>query len=505
MNIKELDLVQTIEKALQKFPEEQFQEVGTVVKVVDNVARVYGLSKALCNELIEFEGGNTGVVLSLDEYFASVVIFQPGATRVFEGESVRRTKSVLKIGVGEKLIGRIVDALGNPCDSLGPIEYENFVSVEKAAPTIMDRAPITQPLHTGIIAIDSLVSIGKGQRELILGDRGTGKTSILIDTIIGQKDKNVICIYVSIGNKQSSTAKIINTLDRFGAMDYTIIVQADAYESALSQFFAPYTGCSIGEFFMNKGRDVLIVYDDLSNHAVAYRELSLLLRRAPGREAYPGDIFYIHSRLLERACKLSPENGGGSLTALPVVQTQGDDISAYVPTNLISITDGQIILDSGLFNKGIRPAINIGASVSRVGRNAQTKAIKKVSAALKLDLARYEELSVFSQFGSELDKSSRMFLDRGKRAIELLKQPRQRVYSFVEQTLFLFLLKEGFFDHISQNSVGKFATKYASFVREVYPEIYQTIEKTEDLDEKTAKKLSDAGYEFSLMFSRETT
>lgn len=501
-NVKELDLVKTIEEALKAFPEEQFQEVGTVVKVVDNIASVYGLSKALCNELIKFEGGNTGVVLSLDEYFASVVIFQTGTSSVMEGESVTRTKQVLKIGVGEGLIGRIVDSLGNPCDSLGSIEYEDFVPVETSAPTIMDRSPINEPLQTGILAIDSLVPIGKGQRELVLGDRGTGKTAILVDTIINQKDKDVVCIYVSVGNKQSSTAKIVDTLERFGALEYTVVIQADAYTSALSQFFAPYAGCAIGEYFMNKGRDVLIVYDDLSNHAVAYRELSLLLRRSPGREAYPGDIFYIHSRLLERACKLSDAKGGGSLTAIPVVQTQGDDISAYVPTNLISITDGQIILDSGLFNRGIRPAINIGASVSRVGGSAQTKAVKKVSASLKLDLARYEELSVFSQFSSELDKASQNALDRGARAIELLKQPRGNGYSFVEQTLFLFLLKEGFFDRVGVDNIHDFATKYASFVREVHPQVYESIEQSKDIEEKITKTLKEVAHEFSLMFSK---
>lgn len=504
MNI-ELDLVKTIEYALKQLPEESMQEVGTVVKIVDNVASVYGLSNALYNELVNFSSGNIGIVLSLDEYFASVVIFHSGKNGVIEGEAVARTKQVLKIGVGEKQLGRVVDALGNPCDSLGEIEFEDFVPAEKSAPSIMDRSPINEPLQSGILAIDSLVPIGKGQRELILGDRGTGKTSIVLDTIIAQKNRGVICVYVSIGNKQSSTAKIINTLELNGAMGYTIVVQADAYASALSQFFAPYTGCAIGEFFMSKGKDVLIVYDDLSNHAVAYRELSLLLRRAPGREAYPGDIFYIHSRLLERACKLSKAKGGGSLTALPVAQTQGDDISAYIPTNLISITDGQIILNSSLFNRGIRPAINIGASVSRVGGNAQTKAMKKVCSSLKLDLAQYEELVAFSQFGSELDKKSKLALDRGARAIELLKQPKLEVYSFVDQTMFLLLLKEGIFDMIGIELVQIFAIKYASFVQAIYPELYKSIETSKDLTEQVAQSLIEIAHEFSLLFSKEQT
>lgn len=502
MNI-ELDLVKTIEYALKQLPEESMQEVGTVVKIVDNVASVYGLSSALYNELVNFASGNIGVVLSLDEYFASVVIFHAGKNSVIEGETVTRTKQVLKIGVGEKQLGRIVDALGNPCDSLGEIEFEDFVPAEKPAPSIMDRSPINEPLQTGILAIDSLVPIGKGQRELILGDRGTGKTSIVLDAILGQKNHDVICIYVSIGNKQSSTAKIINTLESSGAMGYTIVVQADAYASALSQFFAPYTGCAIGEFFMNKGKDVLIVYDDLSNHAVAYRELSLLLRRAPGREAYPGDIFYIHSRLLERACKLSKAKGGGSLTALPVAQTQGDDISAYIPTNLISITDGQIILNSSLFNRGIRPAIDIGASVSRVGGNAQTKAMKKVCSSLKLDLAQYAELVAFSQFGSELDKKSKLALDRGARAIELLKQSKLQIHSFVDQTMFLLLLKEGIFDMIGTELVQTFAIKYASFVQTIYPELYKSIETSKDLTEQVAQSLIEIAHEFSLLFSKE--
>jgi F-type H+-transporting ATPase subunit alpha len=499
---KELDLVRSIEYALKQLPESELHEVGTVVKVVDNVASVYGLSKALYNELVEFESGSTGVILSLDEYFASVVIFQTNASGVTEGDTAKRTNQTLKIGVGQSQVGRIVDATGTPCDALGAIEFEDFVSVEKPAPSIMDRSAINEPLQTGILAIDCLVPIGKGQRELILGDRSTGKTSIIVDTIISQKNKNVLCIYVSIGNKQSSTAKIINTLELYGAMAYTIVVQADAYSSALSQFFAPYTGCAIGEFFMNKGRDVLIAYDDLSNHAVAYRELSLLLRRSPGREAYPGDIFYIHSRLLERACKLSKLKGGGSLTALPVVQTQGDDISAYIPTNLISITDGQIILDSNLFKRGVRPAINIGGSVSRVGGNAQTKAIKKVSASLKLDLAQYEELAAFSQFGSELDKKSKQSLERGARAVELLKQSKQQSYSFVDQTLLLLLLREGLFDIVGIETVQEFAVKYISFIEEAHSHLYKSIEDSKDLDEKVAQELIEIAHEFSLIFSK---
>jgi F-type H+-transporting ATPase subunit alpha len=376
-------------------------------------------------------------VLDLSEDFLSAILLD-NSTTVIEGETVSRTGTVFSIPVGEGLLGRVVSAVGKPIDSLGALKTDELMQIERSAPGIIDRAPINESLETGITCIDSLIPIGKGQRELLIGNRSTGKTTIVIDTILHQKNKSVICIYVSIGHKQSHTARIIHELEKHGAMDYTVIVDADAKETALNQYLAPYTGCTIGEYFMNKGQNALVIYDDLSNHAIAYRELSLLLRRPPGREAYPGDIFYIHSRLLERAGKMHERFGGGSLTAIPIIQTQGDDISAFIPTNLISITDGQIFLDTQLFNNGIRPAINIGLSVSRVGGAAQTKAIKKVSAALKLELAQYNELLAFEQFGSELDKSSQRSLERGRRAIEILKQSERQTFSFVDQCIFLF-------------------------------------------------------------------
>lgn len=499
-----MNIEKTLELALENVSKESYKQDGFVIKIVDLIVCVYGLSKAVYGEVVHFQCGALGVVFALDEYYASVAMLNIDDTsKIREGSSVVRTGTVFKVGVSEKLLSRVVDATGTPCDFLEEIEFQEYRPIERQAPSITNRAPINSPLKTGITVIDALIPIGKGQRELILGDRSIGKTSIALDTIINQKDKNVICVYVSIGNKQSGTAKVIKTLDMHGALEYTVIVQADAYSSPLSQFFAPYTGCTIAEFFMDRGRDVLIVYDDLSNHAIAYRELSLLLRRPPGREAFPGDIFYIHSRLLERACKLSKEMGGGSMTALPIVQTQGDDISAYIPTNVISITDGQIILDSGLFNKGTKPAINIGASVSRVGATAQNKAMKKVSTSLKLDVTNYEELSLFAQFGSELDKKSLDIIDRGKRAIEIMKQSSLAPYTCTDQVLHLFLLKEGFLDSIKIETVTDFAIKYASYTKNVYEELYKKISDSEDLTEEDCLALREIAFEFSLVYSKE--
>ncbi|MBT4594501.1 F0F1 ATP synthase subunit alpha, partial [bacterium] len=386
--------------------------------------------------------------------------------------------------------------------SLKPIKSESTRPAERLAPGIVERVPVCSPLETGITAIDCLIPIGKGQRELLIGNRSTGKTSIIVDTILHQKNKDVTCIYVSIGHKKSNAAKIIDTLERNGAMEYTTVVLARAHDSAMSQFIAPYTACAMGEHFMEQGKDVAVFYNDLSNHAVAYRELSLLLRRPPGREAYPGDIFYIHSRLLERACKLSPERGGGSLTAIPVVQTQDDDISAYIPTNLISITDGQIFLDVSLFNQGIRPAVNVGLSVSRVGGAAQTKAIKQMAGRMKLDLAQYESLLDFAQFGSELDKESQARLDHGRRAIEILKQGRYETHSFSDQVLFLYLLRERFLDQFKLEDVKEFATQFASYVSEMYPEIYEKISEDEALEDTVLEEIKEIAEEFSLTFPK---
>ncbi|MCF7799748.1 F0F1 ATP synthase subunit alpha [Candidatus Babeliales bacterium] len=495
---RETDIINLLERALSSQPQEKLDEIGIVVKVGDSICKIYGLKNAVYGELIEFEKGAKGIILDLDEDYVSVVLLDT-IIGVVEQEVAKRTGDVFRISVGNKLLGRVISAIGKPLDALGPIQTEEKFSVEKLAPGIVSRTPINQSLETGITVIDSLFPIGKGQRELIIGNRSTGKTSIVLDTICHQKDKNVICVYVSIGHKKADTAKIVYKLEKRGALDYTIIIDADAKETALNQFLAPYSGCSIAEYFMNQGKDVLIIYDDLSKHAIAYRELSLLLRRPPGREAYPGDIFYIHSRLLERACKLSSELGGGSLTALPVAQTQGDDISAYIPTNLISITDGQIILDTNLFNNGIRPAVNIGLSVSRVGGAAQTKAMKKVAGALKLELAQYNELLAFAQFGSELDKSSQLALDRGRRAIEILKQADSQTYSFVDQVIFLFLLKENYLDELDLNKVKDFAVQFASFVRGTMFHVYETILQSKDLDEKSISHLREAVKEFKFI------
>lgn len=501
MSEKSFDIISLIEQSFEHTSNQKVEEIGTVIKVGDGICRIFGLKKAVYGELITFEGGNSGIVLDLDEDFVSVVLFDQ-AIPVVEHEVARRTGDVFRVPVGNSLIGRVVNAVGEPLDARGEIKAEAFEPIERTAPGIIERTPVNESLETGLTVIDALIPIGKGQRELIIGNRGTGKTAIVIDTILHQKGKNVICVYVSIGHKQSNTAKLIDVLEKSDALDYTIIVDADAQATALNQFIAPYTGCTIAEFLRDRGRDVLIIYDDLSNHAIAYRELSLLLRRPPGREAYPGDIFYIHSRLLERACKLSPAAGGGSLTALPIIQTQGDDISAYIPTNLISITDGQIFLDANLFNSGVRPAVNLGLSISRVGGAAQTKAIKKVAGMLKLELAQYEELLAFAQFGSELDKTSQRALERGRHALEILKQSRQETYTFVDQTIFLFLHKEKLLDSIPLNEVKKFVTHCASYVRELHPEVYEDIRITKDLTAATAEKLKRVGHEFKLMFAR---
>jgi F-type H+-transporting ATPase subunit alpha len=499
---KSTDLVSLLEKSLGEKPTEKLDEIGNVIKIGDGVSRIYGLTNAVFGELINFESGNQGIVLDLDEDYVSVVLLDQESP-VAEGEIARRTGDVFRIPVGEQLLGRIINATGEPIDALGKIEYESLKPIENAAPGIVERTPVHEPLETGITVIDSLIPIGRGQRELLIGNRSTGKTTIAIDAILHQKGKNVICIYVAIGHKQSSTAKTISLLEQHEAMDYTVVIDANAKDSAINQFFAPYSGCTIGEYFMEKGKDVFIIYDDLSNHAIAYRELSLLLRRPPGREAYPGDIFYIHSRLLERAGKLSDEMGGGSLTAIPLIQTQGDDISAYIPTNLISITDGQIFLDTNLFNMGIRPAVNIGLSVSRVGGKAQTQAIKKISGTLKLDLAQYEELLAFAQFGSELDKASQKALDRGKRAIEILKQPQRETYSFVDQSIFLLLLNENFLDELDLQDVKSFSVQFASYVKETTPEIYNDIFKSTEMSDENIEKIKAAANEFSLLFKKE--
>jgi F-type H+-transporting ATPase subunit alpha len=498
---KKIDLLTLLENSLSEKPQEALEEIGTVIKIGDGICKIYGLSNAVYGERIEFEGGNQGIILDMDEDYVSAVLFE-SEIPVVEQEAAKRTGDVFRIPIGPKMLGRTINPTGRPLDALGPIEFEAMVSIEKVAPSITERQLIHESLETGITVIDSLVPIGKGQRELIIGNRKTGKTAIVLDTILHQKDKDVACVYVAIGHKQSDSAQIIHLLEKHNALIYTTIIDASAKESALNQFMAPYVGCTISEYFMSKGRDVLIIYDDLSNHAIAYRELSLLLRRPPGREAYPGDIFYIHSRLLERAGKLSDKMGGGSMTALPIIQTQGDDISAYIPTNLISITDGQIFLDTNLFNSGIRPAVNVGLSVSRVAGAAQTNAMRKMSGTLKLDLAQYNELLAFAQFGSELDKASQRALDKGKRAVEILKQPQFQTSSFVDQVLYLLLLNEGYLDQIELDEVKHFAINFASFVKETYANIYQEIFTSANITDKQIEKLKEIADEFSLAYAK---
>jgi len=496
VEVKSSDLVTLFEKSLSGVSDQNFDEIGIVIQVGDNICRVHGLKNAVYGELIDFEGGNQGIILDLDEEYVSIFLLYSHIP-VVELEVAKRTGGVFKAPVGMKLLGRTINALGKPIDFLGPIEAAEYHPVETPAPGVIERSPVNEPLQTGIMVIDSLIPIGRGQRELIIGNRNTGKTAVAIDTILNQKDQNVFCIYVSIGQRQANLARIVKTLDEHGALDYTVIVSADSSEAVLNQYLAPYVGSTIGEYFRSLGHDALIVYDDLSNHAIAYREMSLLLRRAPGREAYPGDVFYLHSRLLERAGKI---DNGGSLTALPIVQIQSDDITAYIPTNLISITDGQIFLDTQLFNNGIRPAVNVELSVSRVGGAAQTKAIKRVTKALRLELAQYHELLDFSQFGTELDVVAQKRLARGALVVELLKQPQYIGYSFVDQTLMLFLLQNDFLDHLPLNDVNPFATQFVSYVKSVYEKLYNEILESKDLSNENIEKLKEIANEFSKVF-----
>ncbi|WP_295151012.1 F0F1 ATP synthase subunit alpha [uncultured Campylobacter sp.] len=470
------------------------EETGKVVSVADGVANVYGLKNVMANEMVEFENGARGIALNLEESSVGIVILGD-TSGINEGSSVKRLGKLLRVPVGDALIGRVVNALGEPIDGKGAIETSDTRFVEEKAKGIMARKSVHEPLQTGLKAIDALVPIGRGQRELIIGDRQTGKTTVAVDTIINQKGQDVICIYVAIGQKQSTVAQVVKKLEEYGAMDYTIVVAAGASEAAALQYLAPYSGCTMGEYFRDNSRHALIIYDDLSKHAVAYREMSLILRRPPGREAYPGDVFYLHSRLLERASKLSDALGAGSLTALPIIETQAGDVSAYIPTNVISITDGQIFLESGLFNSGIRPAINVGLSVSRVGGSAQIKAIKKVSGTLRLDLAQYRELQAFAQFASDLDESSRKQLDRGQRMVEILKQPPYSPLPVENQAVIIFAGSRGFLDDLPTSSIGEFEAELYPYIEAKYPEIFEeirskkTIEK--DLEENLIKALND--------------
>ncbi len=475
-------------------------DVGTVVQIGDGIARLHGLDKCMANELLEFEGGVYAMALSLEEDSISAVMLG-SSENIKEGDTVRRTGRVVSVPVGEKLLGRVVNALGQPIDAKGPIEAAEIRPVESPAYGIIERRSVYQPVQTGIKAIDSMIPIGKGQRELIIGDKQTGKTAIAIDTIINQRDKDMICVYVAIGQKNSTVLRVVDSLKKSGAMDYTIVVAATASEPAPLQYIAPYAGVTMAEYFMQQGKDVLIIYDDLSKHAVAYRAMSLLIRRPPGREAYPGDIFYIHSRLLERAAKLSDELGGGSITALPIIETQAGDVSAYIPTNVISITDGQIFLETELFNAGIRPAVNPGISVSRVGGSAQIKAMKKVSGSLKLLYSQYRELQAFSQFGSDLDADTKARLANGERIVEVLKQPQNSPISVEHQVMIIYAVVNGLLDDVQIKDIPTLQNGLFTYIDTRFPEITQSIQTTGNLDDETAQKLHDAIVEFKKPFN----
>ncbi len=478
------------------------EETGKVISFGDGVAKVYGLNNVMAGEMLEFENGDKGMALNLEEADVGVVVLGRGEG-IREGSSVKRLGKLLKVPVGKEMVGRIINAIGEPIDGKGPIEASEYRYVEEKAPGIMARKSVHEPLQTGIKAIDALVPIGRGQRELIIGDRQTGKTTVAIDTIINQKGQGVTCIYVAIGQKQSTVAQVVKKLEEHGAMDYTIVVNAGASEPAALQYLAPYTGVTIGEYFRDNAQHALIVYDDLSKHAVAYREMSLILRRPPGREAYPGDVFYLHSRLLERAAKLNDKLGAGSLTALPIIETQAGDVSAYIPTNVISITDGQIFLESDLFNAGIRPAINVGISVSRVGGAAQIKAMKQVAGTLRLDLAQYRELEAFAQFASDLDEASRKQLERGMRMVEILKQPPYSPLPVEKQVVIIYAGANGFLDDIPVSAVGKFEQELYSFIEAKYPQIYELIRERKALDDEIKGLLNKAIEEFKAGFSAE--
>ncbi len=476
------------------------EETGKVISTADGIANVYGLKNVMAGEMVEFENGERGMALNLEESSVGIVILGSGAD-IHEGSSVKRLGRLLRVPVGDSMIGRVVNPLGDAIDSKGPIEATETRFVEEKAPGIMARKSVHEPLQTGLKAIDALVPIGRGQRELIIGDRQTGKTTVAVDTIINQKGQDVVCIYVAIGQKQSTVAQVVKKLEEHGAMDYTIVVSAGASDSAALQFLAPYAGVTMGEYFRDNSRHALIIYDDLSKHAVAYREMSLILRRPPGREAYPGDVFYLHSRLLERASKVNDELGAGSLTALPIIETQAGDVSAYIPTNVISITDGQIFLESDLFNSGIRPAINVGLSVSRVGGAAQIKAIKQVSGTLRLDLAQYRELQAFAQFASDLDESSRKQLERGQRMVEVLKQPPYSPLPVENQISIIYAGSNGFLDDIDVEDVTKFESELYPFLEAKYPQVLEQIRSKKTLDKEIEDLLDKALNDFKSTFS----
>jgi len=501
MTTRGQDIVSVIKQQIEQFGvATTMVDVGTVIEIGDGIARIHGLAGAKYNELLRFPNEVMGITMNLEEDNVAAVILGD-YTDIKEGDEVRSTGRVAEVPVGDALIGRVVDPLGRPLDGKGPIKTEKTRPVERVAPNVARRQSVNTPVHTGIKAIDSMIPIGRGQRELIIGDRSTGKTALTLDTIINQKGGDLTCIYVAIGQKTSKVARVVATLEQYGAMEHTVVVAANASDSVALQYLAPYAGCAIGEEFMEQGRDALVIYDDLSKHAWAYRQLSLLLRRPPGREAYPGDVFYLHSRLLERAAKYARDYGGGSLTALPLIETQAGDLSAYIPTNVISITDGQIYLEADLFNAGQRPAVNVGLSVSRVGSSAQTKAMKQVAGRLRLELAQYRELAAFAQFGtSELDQATRSQLERGRRITEVLKQTQYSPMPTEKQVMILYAAINGYLDDTAVSEVGSLESKFHHFMQANHPEVGEAIAKTKELSTETEEKLKAAIQEFKKSF-----
>jgi F-type H+-transporting ATPase subunit alpha len=475
-------------------------EVGTVISIGDGIARVHGIERAMAGEMIEFPLNTFGIALNLEEDSVGTVLLGD-FTKIKEGDQVKRTGRIISVPVGDEMLGRVVNALGQPIDGKGPVQTKQFLPIERIAPGVVDRQPVKEPMQTGLKAIDGMVPIGRGQRELIIGDRQTGKTAVAIDAIINQRGKGVICIYNAIGQKQSTVAQVVRTLEEADAMSYTVVVAATASDPAPMLYIAPYSACAIGEYFRDSGRHALVVYDDLSKHAQAYREISLLLRRPPGREAYPGDVFYLHSRLLERAAKLNNSLGGGSLTALPIIETQAGDLSAYIPTNVISITDGQIFLESDLFHQGVRPAINVGNSVSRVGGSAQIKAMRQVAGSLRLDLAQYRELAAFAQFGSDLDKATQSQLNRGRRLVEILKQPQYQPLGVEKQVAIVYAATKGFLDNVAIEDVGRYENDLYRYLEASHPDVLTGIAEKKTIDDELKAKVEAALKEFGSRFT----
>jgi F-type H+/Na+-transporting ATPase subunit alpha len=501
--IKADEITKLIREQIENYESKvSVDEVGTIISLGDGIARVHGLDKVMAGELLDFQHGVAGLAMNLEEDQVGVVLLGD-YTEVKEGDEVRRTGKIMSVPTGEGMIGRVVNALGQPVDGKGPITASKYIPIERIAPGVIDRQPVREPMATGIKAIDSMIPIGRGQRELIIGDRQTGKTAVALDTIINSKGNNLICIYCAIGQKRSSIAQVVKVLEDYGAMEYTIVVAASASEPAPMLYLAPYAACAMGEFFRDNGKHALVIYDDLSKHAAAYREISLLLRRPPGREAYPGDVFYLHSRLLERAAKMSDKMGGGSLTALPVIETQAGDVSAYIPTNVISITDGQIFLETDLFNSGVRPAVNVGISVSRVGGSAQIKAMRQVAGGLKLDLAQYRELAAFAQFGSDLDKATQNQLNRGKRLVEILKQDQYQPLPFSKQIIIIFAGTNGYLDDLEIEQIRSFESELLKYVESMNPRLLDTIMQKKTIDDALKADIEKTLKEFKQRFVSE--